>query len=387
MDFQLTDEQRQLQEAARRFAQQEMPPIAKLIEETGQPLPDEWRLQYGQQGYLGLNIPEQYGGVGAGKLEALLVMEEFAKISASTAFPIFEAAGGPAQTILYHGPEWLKKKVLPKVAAGEMLVAVSMSEPSAGTAMTDLTTRAEIKGNKIIINGVKRWCSGAGHSQGYVLYCRLADKPGAAGIGAVYFEKDYPGVSFGKPEEFMGVRGFHNAEIYLDQVEVPIDNIVVPVGKFPSLMQSFNMERLANSTCCVGLAASALEYVTQYVQERKQFGKELCEFQAVQMRLAEMVVDVDTARLLVHRAAVAAGAGLPPLRETSIAKYFANEAVRRVATNAMQLMGAYGYSKAYPIEQKVRDCWVWGIGGGGIDLQKINIASDLIGRRFSQRAK
>ena len=386
MDFQLTDEQLQLQDAARKFAQQEMPPVAKQIEETSQPLPDDWRRKYGELGFLGLNIPEQYGGVGAGKLEALLVMEEFAKISASTAFPIFEAAGGPAQTILYHGPEWLKQQALPRVCSGEMLVAVSMSEPNAGTAMTDLTTRGEIRGNKIIINGVKRWCSGAGHSQGYVLYCRLADKPGAAGIGAVYFEKDYPGVSFGKPEEFMGVRGFHNAEIYLDNLEVPLDNIVVPVGKFASLMQSFNMERLANSTCCVGLAASALDYVSNYVQERRQFGKELCEFQAVQMRLAEMVVDVDVARLLVHRAAVAAGDRLPPIRETSVAKYFANEAVRRVTTNAMQLMGAYGYSKAYPIEQKVRDSWVWGIGGGGIDLQKINIAAELIGRRFSQRS-
>ncbi len=387
MNFQLTDEQLQIQDAARRFAQQEMPPVAKVIEETDNPLPDEWRRKYGELGYLGMNIPEKYGGVGAGKLDALLVLEEFAKISAATAFPIFEAAGGPAQTILHHGPEWLKEQVLPKVASGEMLVAVSMTEPSAGTAMTDLTTRAEIKGNKIIINGVKRWCSGAGHSQGYVLYCRLEDKPGAAGIGAVYFEKDYPGVSFGKPEEFMGVRGFHNAEIYLDNVEVPIDNIVVPTGKFPQLMKSFNMERLGNSTCCVGLASSALDYVTGYVQERKQFGKELCEFQAVQMRLAEMVTDVDIARLLVHRAAVAAGDGLPPIKETSVAKYFCNEAVRRVTTNAMQLMGAYGYSRAYPIEQKVRDCWVWGIGGGGIDLQKINIASDLIGRRFSQRAQ
>ncbi len=385
MDFKLTTEQRELQETARKFAQNEMPAIAAECERTANPVPDDMRLKMGDMGFLGLNIPSEYGGSDIGKVEALLVLEEFSKISPAVAFPIFEAACGPTQTILYHGPEWMKKEILPKVCSGEMMISVSMSEAEAGTAMTDLKTRGEIKGDKIILNGAKRWCSGAGHAQGYVLYCRLEDKPGAAGIGAVYFEKDMPGVSFGKPEDFMGARGFHNAEIYLDQVEVPIDNIIVPVGKFKNLMSTFNMERLGNSTCSLGVAAGALDYALEYTQARHQFGKPLADFQAVQMRLAEMKVDVEAARLLIHRAAQNAEDGLPSLMDTSVAKCFANEMVRRVVAHGLQVMGAYGYSKEYPMEQKVRDAWLWGIGGGHIDLQKVNIAAELVGRRFSQR--
>lgn len=385
MDFKLSDQQREFKHAARRFAQQELVAVAKDCERTSDPVPDAARRRMGELGFLGINIPQAYGGLGAGKVDALVVLEELAKVSAAVAFPVFEANCGPAQTLLYFAPEWLKQRVLPKVCSGEMMVSVSMSEPDVGTAMTELKTRAVIKGDRIVINGVKRWCSGAGHAQGYVLYCRLADKPGAAGVGAVYLEKDTPGMSFGKPENFMGVRGFHNAEIYLDDVEVPVENIIVPAGGVKDLMRSFNMERLGNSTCALGIAASALEVALAYTQERHQFGKPLVDFQAVQLRLAEMKIDVEAARLLIHRAAQGAEDGLPSLLDTSVAKCFANEAVRRVVANGAQVMGAVGYSKDYPMEQKMRDAWVWGIGGGHIDLQKVNITGELVGRRFSQR--
>jgi butyryl-CoA dehydrogenase len=385
MDFKLNDHQREFQQAARRFAQEELVGVAKACERTSDPVPDAVRQRMGELGFLGVNIPQAYGGVGAGKVDALIVLEELAKVSAAVAFPAFEANCGPAQTLLYFAPEWLKQRVLPKVCSGEMMVSVSMSEPEVGTAMTELKTRAVIKGDRLVINGVKRWCSGAGHAQGYVLYCRLADKPGAAGVGAVYLEKDTPGMSFGKPENFMGVRGFHNAEIYLDDVEVPVENIIVPAGGVKDLMRSFNMERLGNATCALGIAASALDVALAYTQERQQFGKPLVDFQAVQLRLAEMKIDVEAARLLIHRAAQGAEDGLPSLLDTSVAKCFANEAVRRVVANGAQVMGAVGYSKDYPMEQKMRDAWVWGIGGGHIDLQKVNIAGELAGRRFSQR--
>lgn len=387
MDFKLSDDLRALRDTARKFARTEMPEVARRMEETHQPMPAEMIRRLGEMGFLGLNIPTEYGGLGAGKVAALLVLEEFSKISAAAAFPIFEATSGPCQTILYHGPEWLKKEVLPKVCAGDMLVAVSMTEPDAGTAMTDLTTTGTIKGGKVILNGVKRWCSGSGWSQGYVIYCRMADKPGAGGIGAVYVAKGTPGMTHGKPEDMVFYGGNPNAEIYLDNVEVPVDNIVVPVGRFKDLMQSFNMERLGNAGCSLGIAASALEYAVEYVQERHQFGKPLCEFQAVQMRLADMAMDVEAARLLIHRAAQNAEDGLPSISDTSIAKCFVNEAVRRVTAHGVQLMGGYGVSKAYPMEQKMRDSWVWGLGGGGIDLQKINIASELVGKRFNQRGR
>jgi alkylation response protein AidB-like acyl-CoA dehydrogenase len=385
MDFKLNDEQLEFQQAARRFAQQELVAVAGECERTAEPVPDATRLRMGELGFLGVNIPREYGGVGAGKVDALIVLEEMAKVSAAVAFPVFEANCGPAQTLLYCAPEPIRRRVLPMVCSGEMMVSVSMSEPEVGTAMTELKTRGVVKGDRIVINGVKRWCSGAGHAQGYVLYCRLADKPGAAGVGAVYLEKGTPGLSFGKPENFMGVRGFHNAEVYLDDVEVPVENVIVPAGGVKDLMRTFNMERLGNSTCALGIAASALEVALAYTQERHQFGKPLVDFQAVQMRLAEMKIDVDAARLLIHRAAQGAEDGLPSLLDTSVAKCFANEAVRRVVANGAQVMGAVGYSRDYPMEQKMRDAWVWGIGGGHIDLQKVNIAGELVGRRFSQR--
>ena len=385
MDFKLSDEQLEFQQAARRFAQQELVAVARECERTAEPVPDATRRRMGELGFLGVNIPREYGGVGAGKVDALIVLEEMAKVSAAVAFPVFEANCGPAQTLLYCAPEPIRRRVLPKVCSGEMMVSVSMSEPEVGTAMTELKTRGVVKGDRIVINGVKRWCSGAGHAQGYVLYCRLADKPGAAGVGAVYLEKGTPGLSFGKPENFMGVRGFHNAEVYLDDVEVPLENVIVPAGGVKDLMRTFNMERLGNSTCALGIAGSALEVALAYTQERHQFGKPLVDFQAVQMRLAEMKIDVDAARLLIHRAAQGAEDGLPSLLDTSVAKCFANEAVRRVVANGAQVMGAVGYSRDYPMEQKMRDAWVWGIGGGHIDLQKVNIAGELVGRRFSQR--
>lgn len=385
MDFDLSAQQREFQQAARRFAQQELAAVARECERTADPVPDAVRRRMGELGFLGVNIPQTYGGLGAGKVDALVVLEELAKVSAAVAFPVFEANCGPAQTLLYCAPEHIRARVLPKVCSGEMMVSVSMSEAEAGTAMTELKTRGVIRGDRVVLNGAKRWCSGAGHAQGYVLYCRLADKPGAAGVGAVYLEKGAKGLSFGKPENFMGVRGFHNAEIFLDDVEVPVEDIVVPAGGIKDLMRSFNMERLGNSTCALGIAASALEVALAYTQQRRQFGKPLVDFQAVQMRLAEMKIDVEAARLLIHRAAQAAENGLPSLLDTSLAKCFANEAVRRVVANGAQVMGAVGYSRDYPMEQKMRDAWVWGIGGGHIDLQKVNIAGELVGRRFSQR--
>ena len=186
-----------------------------------------------------------------------------------------------------------------------------MSEPQAGSALTDLTTKGEIKDGKVTLNGQKRWCSGGGHSDGYLVYCRLSDDPGAKGIGAVFVRKDTPGLSFGKQEELMGFRGVPSADIFLDNVTVPEDNVVVPAGGFRKLMEAFDLERCGNATMALGQASGALEDVLAYVQERKQFGKELVDFQGVQIKLAEMQMKVEAARLLIHRAAVNAEDGLP----------------------------------------------------------------------------
>lgn len=388
MDFQLTDEQRELQEAARKFARSELPDLAREMEEKDFSVPAEMVRRYGEMGFLGVNLPEEYGGLGLGHLEAILVLEQFAMISNAVAFPVFEALVGPVRAIASFGSEELKARIIPQVTAGEATVAVSMSEPNAGTALTDLTTKASDEGDHYLLNGTKRWTSGAGHAQYYVTYCKLSDAPGAKGIGAVLVAKDMDGVSFGERENLMGFRGIETRDIVLDNVKVPKENLVVEAGGFARLMQAFGLERCGNATQSLGVAASALEQAVQYTQEREAFGKPIVDFQAVQMKLAEMAMKVEASRLLIYRAVANSsqqGNGLPSVYESSVAKCFANEIVREVTSHGVQVMGGYGYHKEYGMEQRLRDGFAWGIAGGTTDVQKTNIAAAMIGRRFDQR--
>ncbi|MGI9502171.1 MAG: acyl-CoA dehydrogenase family protein [Geminicoccaceae bacterium] len=387
MDFSLSEEQHALQATARRFAEAELPEIAKAVEVDNQPPGPDVVCRFAEMGFLGINLDSALGGQGAGHLEAVLVLEEIAKISPAVAFPMFESCFGPVLAIQHFAGNSLKERVIPKVCRGEMMIAVSMSEPDAGSALTDLKTHVAIRDGRIVINGQKRWCSGAGHANAYVVYCRMSDEPGAKGIGAVLVEKNAEGLTFGARESHMGFRGVTSADIFFDDCTVPADNLIVPAGGFRKLMEAFDLERCGNTTMSLAIAQSAFDHVLAYVQERQQFGKPLVDFQAVQLSLAEMKMKLDAARLLLYRAVVNAEAGLPSIADSSIAKCFANEMVRDVTGKAMQLMGGYGYSRAYPIEQKMRDGWGWGIAGGAIDIQKINIASSLVGRRFPQVAR
>ena len=385
MDFRLSEEQQALQTAAREFARGEMTAVAEETEREARPLSRDWVKRYAEMGFLGVNIPTRYGGLGLGNVDALLVLEEFAKISSAVAFPIFESVVGPVRALEHFADDALKERVIPAVCRGEMMVAVAMSEPDAGTALTDLRTRAEVRGDRIVVNGAKRWCSGGGHSDAYLVYCRLSETPGAKGIGAVYVEGDTPGLTFGEQEQLMGFRGVPESDLYFDEVSVPANHLVVPAGGFPKLMQAFDLERCGNATMALGQAAAALDDALVWVQERRQFGKPIVEFQAVQLKLADMAMRVEAARLLVHRAAQNAEGGLPSVLDSSIAKVVSNEAAREVTSMGVQLMGGYGYSREYPMERRMRDAWGWGIAGGTIDIQKVNIASALVGRRFDQR--
>ncbi len=386
MDFQLSDDQIQLQQAARRFARERLGPLAQELEDSARPVPADWLRSYAEMGFLGVNVAEDYGGLGLGNLEAVLVLEEFARISSAVAFPVFESCVGPVRAIEHFAPEPLRRRVIPAVCRGEHIVAVAMSEPDAGTALTDLRTTARIEADRVVLNGTKRWCSGGGHAQGYLVYCRFGEAQGARGIGAVYVEKGTPGLSFGPQESLMGFRGVPSCDIFLDNVEAPLDAVVMPGGGFGRLMDAFDLERCGNATMALGQASGALEDVLAYVQERRQFGRPIVDFQAVQLKLAEMQIRVEAARLLIHRAVCNAQGGLPSALDASVAKCFANEIAREVTGMAVQLMGGYGYARAYGMERRMRDAWGWGIAGGSIDIQKVNIAAGLVGRRFNQRA-
>lgn len=386
MDFQLSAEQKELQESVRRFARERLVPIAEQIEASGEPPSQELVNEFAELGYLGINIPEELGGAGMGNLEALLVLEELGKVSSAIAFPVFESCVGPIRAIEKFADAALVKELVPAVCAGKKMIAIAMSEPAAGTALTDLTTHAKVENDTVIINGTKRWCSGGGHADGYLVYCRFSDEPGAKSIGAVYVGKEAKGLSFGRPEHLMGFRGVPSSDLFFDQVRVPASQIVLPAGGFKKLMGAFDLERCGNATMALAQAAAALEDVTGYVQERHQFGKPIAEFQAVQLKLAEMQMQVEASRLLIWRAAVDAEQGFPSISASSVAKCFANEIARSVTGNALQLMGGYGYSKEYPMERRFRDAWGWGIAGGAIDIQKVNIAGAMMGRRFDQRS-
>jgi butyryl-CoA dehydrogenase len=383
--FDLSDEQLQLREMTRKLARDRHAPHVHEWERDRASLPHEERLRLAELGLCGICLPEEYGGSGRPLLDALIVIEELAKVSMQGVWPVFEGNTGPARVIHLFGTEEQKLRFLPPVCTGEKTIAVAISEPDAGSAATDARLRARVDGSDVIINGDKRWCSGAGHAEQYLVYCRFGDDRGASGIGAVLVDKDTPGLSFGERENLMGWRGVHSADMFFDDVRVPVENIIIEKGGFKRLFTAFSIERLGNSTNSLALAQAALDKTAAYVQERKQFGKEIIEFQTMQTALADMVVQVEAARLLIYRAAMHAGTGAPVPLEASVAKCFTNEMAKRVTDLAIQMHGGYGYSAEYDVERMHRDAHGWAIAGGTPTMQRMRIASEYLGRRFDQR--
>ena len=266
-----------------------------------------------------------------------------------------------------------------------MTLAVAISEPDAGSAATDMTTSIATEGDEVVVRGMKRWSSGAGHAEQYLVYGRVDGAPGSKGIGAVIVDRDAAGVSFGAQERMMGFHGVASADVFLDDVRVPAVNLIVKEGGFGRLFTAFSIERLGNTTMSLAICQAALDRATAYVEERVQFGRPIVEFQLVQAALADMVMQTEAARLLLYRAAHNAGTGPPNTLEASLAKCFANEAAKRVSDAAVQLLGGYGYTEEYDVERLHRDAHGWAIAGGTPNMQRIRIASEYLGRRFDQR--
>jgi alkylation response protein AidB-like acyl-CoA dehydrogenase len=385
MDFRLSPDQEDLQLAARTLARTQFGPLAEQWDKDATLLPDEARTQLGDLGYLGMPLPEAYGGWHAPLVDALLVLEEFGKENLPAAFAIFEAAVGAIRVIELLGTDEQRARWLPAVAKGDATMSVAISEPDAGSAATDMRTTARIEGDEIVLDGTKRWCSGAGHAELYLVYCRLSDVPGSKGIGAVVVEKGTPGLSFGPRQIHLGFRGVAHADIYFDECRVPLSNLVVPAGGFAQLFTVFSIERLGNATMSLAMAQAALDRCAAYVVEREQFGRKIADFQGIQLKLAEMVMRTEAARLLIWRAASPKDSPYPVTLEASVAKCYANETARDVTTAAMEIYGGYGYSSEYPIERYLRDSYGWLVAGGTPTMQKVRIASELLGRKVSQR--
>lgn len=317
-------------------------------------------------------------------MDALVVIEELGKECQIAAFQVFEANTGPARVIDLFGTAEQKSRFLPPIIAGEVTLAVSISEPDAGSAATDLTTSARLDGDEYVINGTKRWCSGGGHAEQYLVYARIDGEPGARGIGALVVDGDSPGLTFGPQERLLGFHGIPSADMFFDDVRVPADNLIVK--GFKQLFTAFSIERLGNSTMSLAIGQACLDRTARYIQDRRQFGKPIVEFQSVQTTFADMVLQVEATRLLVLRAATKAGRGAPASLEASIAKCFANEMAKRVSDLAMGLHGGYGYSEEYGIERYHRDAHGWALGGGTPTIQRTRVVSEYLGRSFNQRA-
>ncbi len=385
MDFQLSEEQRMFKQSVHDFADERLAPLVEGWDQKGEILDHSILSQYLDMGLLGITLPEKYGGAGLPAFDAILAIEELARVSPLAAMPVFETSVGPIRVVELFGTEEQKERFIPLACTGEKLMAVAMTEPEAGSALTDLTTRAILKGNHYVINGQKRFITGGGYSDSYMVYVRMSDAKGAKGIGGIIVEKDSPGFTFGKQETFMGLRGTPSCDLIFQDCIVPKENLVVPEGGFAFLMQAFDVERCGNATMSLGIAWGALEAAKQYAQERKAFGKLICEFQGVQFLLADMAMKVEAARLLIYRAAVNAGLEIPSIYESSVAKCFANEIGKEVTDMALQVFGGYGYSTEYPVERMLRDSRGWPLAAGTVQIQRVNIAGAMLGRRFSQR--
>lgn len=380
-----TAEQQAVRELAASVARDRYAPRAAEWDTGRIAFPHEERRHLGSLGFLGISLPEEYGGSGRPLADSLIVIEELARRCRPAAFQVFEANTGPAQVVNLLGTERQKQALLPKVVSGEATIAVAISEPDAGSAATDMTTCATYADGAYTLRGTKRWISNGGEADHYLVYCRLSDEPGAKGLGALLVEADRGGVSFGEPERLMGFRGIPSADVIFDDVVVPEENLLIGAGGFRTLFTAFSIERLGNTTMSLAIGQEALDRTLDYVQQRTQFGKPLIEFQSIQLTVADMMLQVEAARLLLKRAVDTAGSGLPNPLEVSLAKCTANEMAKRVTDLAMQLHGGNGYTEEYGIERLHRDAHGWALAGGTPTMQRIRIVSELLGRSFDQR--
>ncbi len=385
MDFLLNDEQKMLVETLKTMGEREkFKERAMEIDRTGE-FPYDLLTKYSGMGLLGMTLSPEYGGGGQPAINAILAIEELAKFSPMIASPVFESNVGPVRVIDLFGTVEQKKAIIPGVCAGERSVSVCMTEPEAGSDLTALSTKAVEDGDSYILNGRKIFITGGGHASHYMVYTRFGEISGYKGIGGLLVEKGALGFTFGKQEEFLGLRGMPSCELIFEDVRVPKENVVIKAGDFSKLMWSFDIERCGNAAMCLGTAGGALREAIAYAQTRHAFGRPICEFQAIQFMTVDMAMKLEAARLLVYKAVAGAGQGLPSIYEASMGKCYANEMVIEVTNTAMQIFGGYGYSKEYPVERMLRDARAWGVAGGTVQMLRNTMASVLYGRRFDQR--
>lgn len=377
MDFRLTPEQERLRARARALADTVFRERAARWD-AAEEYPWDNVKDLVQAGFMGLSIPKAYAGPGGTVLDVVLVIEEVARVCGVTARIVVEGSLGVVGALTAYGTEAQKRRYFPWVLEGEK-PAIAITEPEAGSAATDLQTRADEVPEGYRLTGQKRWITGAGTSRLYLVYCRLGKEPGAEGIGGVFVERDTAGFSIGERDRTMGLRGIPEGRLHFEDCRVPRENVLVgPPDGFKKLMQAYNGQRLGAATVALGLAQGAYELALGYAAERRQFGRPIGEFQGIRWKLADMAIALDAARLLIYRAAANAGSGFPDALEAAKAKTFAAEMAQAVTNQALQIHGAAGYGRGLPLERMARDARMFAIGGGTVEMMRNLIADRLL---------
>ena len=380
MDFDLNEEQRAFRDQVDRFARDRLTEGA-LARAHAAAFPFDVAREMAEAGLMGLTMDPADGGAGGDLMMAVLAIERIALVCPRSA-DVFQAGNfGAARTLAEFGTEEQKARFLAPVLAGQSVLSLAMSEPGAGSAVTALETEARPDGEGWRLHGTKIWGTHSVEADAFLVYCRF--EPGTAGIGSVLVERGAEGFTVGEPSLFMGGESW--CQLYFDGCPVPPENVLLPAGGFKKQMSGFNVERIGNTARSLAVGRHAFETARAHARAREQFGRRLCEFQGVQWMFAEMAVKLETAQLMLYKAACETDGGLPSAATTAMAKYACNAAGFEVANTAMQVMGALGYSEMSLVEFCVRRTRGWMIAGGSTEMLKNRIAEAVFEERFSQR--
>ncbi len=386
--FYLTDEQKTLQETARRIAEDKIKPRAAEVDRSEEYPWDNIKVLT-EAGFMGMTIPVEYGGQGLTYMEAVLVVEEMARHCGVTARIVVEANMGGVGAIMKYGSDQQKKLAAKLVLAGDK-PAICITEPGAGSAATEMTTKAVKQGSNYVLNGVKHWITGGGVSKLHLIFARVIEDGEDRGIGGFIAVRDESeGLKVGKREPAMGLRGIPETEIILENLIVSEDMLVMPPEGlkrgFAGLMKAYNGQRIGAASVALGIGQGAYEAALDYAKTREQFGRPIAEFQGLQWMLADMSIGLSAARALIHNAAMNAGTGFPDMCEAAQAKILASETAIKVTNDALQIHGAAGYSRNLPLERMVRDARMFTIGGGTAQILRTQVAGAILGIKVPQR--
>jgi alkylation response protein AidB-like acyl-CoA dehydrogenase len=373
----LPEEHELLRKTVREVADDKIAPRAAEIDETGE-FPEDVLKALVDADLHAVHVPEEYGGAGADAIASAIVIEEVARACcASSLIPAVNKLG--TMGLLLSGSEELKQKYLPQLARGEVMFSYALSEPEAGSDAANMKTRAIRDGDSYVLNGVKRWITNAGVSEYYTVMAVTDPAAGSRGISAFVVERSDEGVSFGAPEKKMGIKGSPTREVYFDNVRIPADRMIGEEGTgFKTALATLDHTRLTIGAQALGVAQGAVDYCIRYVQERKQFGKPIAEFQGVSFMLADMAMKTEAARSLIYRAAAMSERMDPNLTFMSAAaKCFASDVAMEVTTNGVQLLGGYGYTRDYPLERMMRDAKITQIYEGTNQVQRLVMSRNL----------